>query len=65
MTYEETLALLLLPYPPHLAEQVTPLPLIKLLYVTHPRALLGFVHLGHKDQDLLRTTVGNRWGLGR
>jgi hypothetical protein len=51
MTYQETPALLLFP---HLAEWVTPLPSIKRFYLT-PSTALGFLHLEHKDQDLVRT----------
>jgi hypothetical protein len=53
--YQETLALLL-PFS-HLAEWVTPLPTVKLFYLTHPGLLLQFFHLEHKDQGLLRTTI--------
>jgi hypothetical protein len=55
MTSQKTLALFLLF--PHLADLVTPLPLIKLFYLIP--STFGFFYLERKDKDLLETPFTN------
>jgi hypothetical protein len=63
MTYEETPALLLLLLPfPYLAEQVTPLPSIKLFYLTPSKSSAWILPLGmqgvRSSKNSMLITVG-------